>query len=51
MSISEIGTIITSVAGLAVAVGGLVVSVGVFMLVVKLGNAIEAFTRSESKDG
>ena len=47
MSIAEMGTLITSIAGLTVAVGGLVVSVGVFMLVVKLGNVIETFGRSQ----
>ena len=39
--ISDLATIITSIAFLLVAVGALLVFVGIFVLVVRLGRAIE----------
>ena len=40
-----------TIAGLTVAIGALIVSVGMFMLVVKLGQAIEKMGLSQSNDG
>ena len=41
--VTDMATIVTSIAFLLVAVGSLVVFVGVFVLVVRLGRAIENF--------
>lgn len=44
---SDIVAVVGAIAGLAVAVGALVVSVGVYVLVSKLGNAIESMSRTD----
>ena len=41
---SDTAMLITAFSGLAVAVGALLVSVGVFILVVKIGSAVESMT-------
>ena len=42
---SDTAMLITAFSGLAVAVGALLVSVGVFVLVMKVGNAIEGMSK------
>ena len=46
---SDTAMLITAFSGLAVAVGALLVSVGVFILVVKIGSAVESMTGGGGK--
>ncbi|MCE2405579.1 MAG: hypothetical protein J4F43_10545 [Dehalococcoidia bacterium] len=47
---SEAATLVTAFAGLVVAVGALLVSVGVFVLVMKVGAALNALTGDAGKE-
>ncbi len=47
---SETAMLITAFSGLTVAVGALLISVGVFILVMKLGSALESMIGSSDKD-
>ena len=46
---SDTATLITAFSGLTVAVGALLVSAGVFVLVMKLGSAIESMVGGSDK--
>jgi hypothetical protein len=45
---SDTAMLITAFSGLTVAIGALLVSAGVFVLVIKLGSAIESMSRGNN---